>query len=191
MKEYLQIVGILFVTLGPPILFYLLVNRRKQDIEELDNAEFEKFWLLKRFIDQAPAGSVSKRRLDWLEDRERTRVFRELNTVIWEESSRMFVLVLRARWDRNGQVTVEGRIRPTTLAALAFPCWFAILFSAYSYWTGDVTLAVALKIGAFILIFLLGLLGSLLLVMLPLERIKIRKEYYPTMKRFLWPERKK
>ena len=191
MKEYLQIIAILLVIGGPPLLIYLVVNSRKQDIKELDDAEFEKFWLLKRFIDQAPAGSVSQRRLDWLEDREKTRVFRELNTIIWEVTSRVFVLVLRAKWDRSGQVVVEGRIRPPTLAALAFPCWMAILSSAYSYWTGEVTPAMALKIGAFILIFLLGLFGVLLLVMLPIERIKIRKEYYPTMKNFLWPGRKK
>ena len=191
MKEYLQIIAILLVMGGPPLLFYFLVNPRKQDIEELDDAEFEKFWLLKRFIDQAPAGSVSKRRLDWLEDREKTRVFRELNTVIWEVSSRVFVLVLRAKWDRTGQVRVEGRIALPSLAWLAFPLWFVFLIIAGSQFGTDMSLSASIGIGAFFLLFLLVLFALLGLINLGIEWLHIRKVHYPAMKSFLWPERKK
>lgn len=189
MKEYLQIAGIFLVAVGPPILFYLLVNRRTPGIEELDDAGFEKFWLLRRFIDQAPAGSVSQRRLEWLEDREKTRVFRDRNTVIWEVSSRTFMLVMRAKWDRSGQVAVEGRIIPTSLAWLSFPCWLAILIPGYWYLREGTPLGEALRASAFMLIVGLVIFGFVPVLMLPIERFQIRKVYYPAMKSMLWPGR--
>lgn len=191
MKEYLLIVAVLLAMAGPPILFYLFVNRRTPVIGELDDAGFEEFWLLKRFIDQAPAGSVSQRKLDWLEDRDKTRVFRERNTIIWEVSAKTFMLVMRAKWDRSGQVRVEGRIVPTSLAWLSFPCWLAILIPGYWYLREGTPLGEAIRASAFLLIVLLVIFGIVLVLNLILERIQIRKAHYPAMKSLLWPGRTK
>ncbi|MCB9130263.1 MAG: hypothetical protein H6646_10825 [Anaerolineales bacterium] len=191
MKEYLQIVGILFVMLGPPILFYYFANRHPLRVEEIDDERFEKFWLLRRFTDQAPAGSVSKRRLDWLEDRESTRIFPDKNTIIWETYSRTFILIMRVKWDRTGQVKVEGRIAPPSLTWLVFPVWFVLLLIAGSYFGTDMSLSVSIGIGFFFLLFLLVVFSILALINLVVEWLYIRKMHYPTMKNFLWPGRKK
>ena len=191
MKEYLQIVGILFVTLGPPIHFFYFTNRYPLRVEEIDDERFEKFWLLRRFTDHAPAGSVSKRRLDWLEDRESTRIFPDKNTIIWETYSRTFTLIMRVKWDRTGQVRVEGRIALPSLAWLAFPLWFVFLIIAGSQFGTDMSLSASIGIGAFFLLFLLVLFALLGLINLGIEWLHIRKVHYPAMKSFLWPERKK